>query len=63
MTLYEPDDAKRETNVGNLFAQNIPKTLSGREFFEIFLKFGRIMGMNIECDEHGSFLWFCLCSF
>ena len=53
MMPYEPDDAKRETNDANLSVRNIPKTLSERELFERFSKFGCIVGMKIQCDEHG----------
>ena len=55
---------KREKLVSAIFLfENFPKTLSERgilwNMFNIS-RFGHIVGMKIECDERGSFLWFCL---
>ena len=55
ITPFEKENSVRySNNNGNLFIKNIPESVSPREFFEAFSKFGKINSARLGEDDEGN---------
>jgi polyadenylate-binding protein len=51
---YEAKNKEADTNINkNLLIRNIEKSITAKEFFTLFQKFGEIKSAKLETNEHG----------
>jgi RNA recognition motif-containing protein len=56
ISYFDKDNSVRYSNVSNLFIKNIPESVSPREVYEHFLKFGEIQSAKMCEDDDGNHL-------